>query len=305
MEYITEKINRTGISSKALLKWLGISRSKYYDWLGRDSLFVSHNGQVPKSHWILQWEKEAIISYARHHPMEGYRRLTYMMLDEDVVAVSPSTVYRVLKKAGLLNRWNVVSTNMKNRGFTQPDKFNEHWHIDIKYVNFKGTFLFLISIIDGYTRYIVHHELRTHMQESDVEIVVQRAVEKYPNAKPRLISDNGTQFISKDFASYMRTVGLQHVRTSVMYPQSNGKIERFHRTIHRECLQQKSLINIEDARSQVAEFIEFYNTKRLHSSLYYLTPNDYVKNKVEKRLEERRNKLSSAKMNRLFYRNAV
>lgn len=305
MEYITEKQNRTGISSKALLKWLGISRSKYYDWLGRDSLFISHNGQVPKSHWILQWEKEEIISYAQHHPMEGYRRLTYMMLDEDVVAVSPSTVYRVLKKAGLLNRWNVVSTNMKNKGFTQPKKFNEHWHIDIKYVNFKGTFLFLISIIDGYTRYIVHHELRTHMQESDVEIVVQRAVEKYPDVKPRLISDNGTQFISKDFASYMRTVGLQHVRTSGMYPQSNGKIERFHRTMHRECLQQKSLINLEDARRQVAEFIEFYNTKRLHSSLFYLTPYDYVNNKVEKRLEERRSKLSSAKMNRLFYRNAV
>ena len=305
MEYITEKQNRTGISSKALLRWLGISRSKYYDWLGRDSLFVSHNGQVPKSHWILQWEKEAIINYAKCHTMEGYRRLTYMMLDEDVVAVSPSSVYRVLKKAGLLNRWNVVSTNMKNRGFTQPDKFNEHWHIDIKYVNFKGTFLFLIAIIDGYTRYIVHHELRTHMQESDVEIVVQRAIEKYPDVKPRLISDNGTQFISKDFASYMRTVGLQHVRTSVMYPQSNGKIERFHRTIHCECLQQKSLINLEDARRQVAEFIEFYNNKRLHSSLYYLTPDDYVENRIEKRLEERRNKLSSAKMNRLFYRNAV
>ena len=143
------------------------------------------------------------------------------------------------------------------------------------------------------------------MQESDVEIVLQRAVEKYPAAKPRLISDNGTQFISKDFASYMRTVGLQHVRTSVMYPQSNGKIERFHRTVHQECLQKKSLINLEDARRQVAEFIEFYNTKRLHSSLYYLTPDDYVENRIEKRLDERRNKLSSAKLNRLFYRNAV
>lgn len=305
MEYIAEKQNRTGISSKSLLKWLGISRSKYYDWLSRDSFFISHNGKIPKSHWILEWEKEAIINYAMCHTMEGYRRLTYMMLDEDVVAVSPSSVYRVLKKAGLLNRWNVVSTNMKNNGFIQPEGFNEHWHIDIKYVNFKGTFLFLIAIIDGYTRYIVHHELRTHMQESDVEIVVQRALEKYPNVKPRLISDNGTQFISKDFASYMRTVGLQHVRTSVMYPQSNGKIERFHRTVHTECLQQKSLINLEDARRQLAEYIEFYNTKRLHSSLFYLTPEDYVNGKIEKRLEDRRTKLSKAKLYRLFYRNAV
>jgi transposase InsO family protein len=305
VEYITEKQNRTGISSKTLLRWLGIARSKYYDWLSRDSFFVSHNGQVPKSHWILEWEKYAIVQYALSHQMEGYRRLTYMMLDENVVAVSPSSVYRVLKKAGLLNRWNMVSSSLKGQGFIQPEKFNEHWHIDIKYVNFKGTFLFLIAIIDGYTRYKVHHELRTHMQESDVEIVVQRAIEKYPDVKPRLISDNGSQFISKDFTSYMKNMELKHVRTSVRYPQSNGKIERFHRTVHQECLQQKSLINLEDARRQVAEFIEFYNTKRLHSSLYYLTPDDYVKNKVEKRLDERRNKLAMAKMNRLFYRNAV
>ena len=227
------------------------------------------------------------------------------MLDEDVVAVSESTVYRVLRKAGLLNRWNEVSTKSKNNGFVQPVKLNEHWHIDIKYVNFKGTFLFLISIIDGYSRYIIHHELRTHMQEFDVQLVVQRAIEKYPDAKPRLISDNGSQFISKDFASFLKSVELQHVRTSVMYPQSNGKIERFHRTINQKCLKTQSNINLEDAREQIAKYIEFYNKVRLHSSLFYLTPNDYVNDLVDEKLSVRRKKLADARIKRFLYHEQV
>ncbi len=148
-----------------------------------------------------------------------------MMMDEDIVAVSPSSTYRILKSAGLLNRWNNVKKNLKGKGFDQPIVPHQHWHVDIKYVNFKGAFLFLISVIDGYSRYIVHHELRNSMQEFDVQITIQRALEKYPGYKPRIISDNGSQFISKDFAEYLKFAGLQHIRTSIAYPQSNGKIE--------------------------------------------------------------------------------
>jgi transposase InsO family protein len=228
-----------------------------------------------------------------------------MMLDENVVAVSPSSVYRTLKKAGMLNRWNKVKTSSKGSGYKQPGMVHSEWHIDIKYVNFKGTFLFLISIIDGYSRYIIHYELRTHMQEHDVQLTMQRALEKYPSVKPRLITDNGSQFISKDFAEYMRQVGLQHIRTSVAYPQSNGKIERYHRTIHEECLQKKSLINLDDAKQQIFKYIEYYNKKRLHSSLNYLTPEDYLLGRVDERLSIRENKLESAAKNRIQVRMAV
>lgn len=221
-----------------------------------------------------------------------------MMLDEDVVALSPATVYRVLKNAGLLNRWNNTPSQQKKLGFDQPELPHQHWHTDIKYVNYHGTFLFLISVIDGYSRYIVNHELRLNMQEYDIEITLQRAIEKYPGVKPRLISDNGSQFISKDFAEYLKFAGLQHVRTSIAYPQSNGKIERFHRTIHDECLMKKSLIDLDDAKKQIAGYIEFYNTKRLHSSLFYLTPEDFLLGRIDKKLEARNKKLFDAKINR-------
>jgi len=253
----------------------------------------------------LDWEKEAIIEYARNHIGEGYRRLTYMMLDENIVAVSPSSVYRTLKKAGMLNRWNKVKTSGKGKGYKQPCTVHSEWHIDIKYVNFKGTFLFLISIIDGYSRYITHHELRTHMQEYDVQLTVQKALEKYPGIKPKLITDNGSQFISKDFIEYMRQVGLRQIRTSVAYPQSNGKIERFHRTIHVECLQNKSLISLDDAKNQIVKYIEYYNKKRLHSSLNYLTPEDYLMGRVDERLSVREKKLDDAAKNRIQVRMVV
>ena len=282
---------------------IGLSSSKYYSWIIRFEQPNNHNRNIPKKHWILDWEREAIINYAGTHIGEGYRRLTYMMMDDDIVAVSPSTTYRVLKSAGLLNRWNKVKKSSKGKGFEQPVSVHQHWHIDIKYVNFRGTFLFLISIIDGYSRYIVHHELRMNMQEYDVEITVQRALEKYPCAKPRLITDNGSQFISKDFAEYLKQAGLQHIRTSIAYPQSNGKIERYHRTIHEECLMRKSLIDLDDARKQIANFIEYYNTKRLHSSLFYLTPDDFLNGRITEKLDQRNTKLQLAKKARYEVKN--
>jgi putative transposase len=287
--------SKTNTSVGSMLKLIGISSSKYYSWIGRKDQLNNHNGIIPKKHWILDWEREAILNYSKEHIGEGYRRLTYMMIDDNIAAVSPSTTYRVLKSAGLLNRWNKIKKSSKGNGFIQPTEPHQHWHTDIKYVNFHGTFLFLISVIDGYSRYIVHHELRMSMQEFDVEITVQRALEKYPGVKPRLITDNGPQYISKDFVEYLKFVGLQHIRTSIAYPQSNGKIERYHRTIHEECIVSKSMINLEDARQQVAKFIDHYNNKRLHSALFYLTPDDFLNNRITVKLEQRNTKLLLAK----------
>lgn len=298
LDYISNITYKSDIKINQMINWIGIPKSKYYYWKNNDTVPDKSKATIPKRHWILNWEREAIIEYALNHIGEGYRRLTYMMMDENVVAVSPSTVYRVLKRVGLLNKWNEVKPSMKGKGFIQPINFNEHWHIDIKYINHKGIFLFLITIIDGCTRYVVHHDLRLSMTERDVEIVLQCAKDKYPIAKPRIISDNGSQFISKDFTVYLKLLGLKHVRTSIMYPQSNGKIERFHRTITTECLRKKSMLDLKDARYQIAKYVEFYNTKRLHSALNYLTPVDYVEGRKDDRLKEREVKLKRAKEQR-------
>jgi len=119
----------------------------------------------------------------------------------------------------------------KGTGFVQPLAPHEHWHIDVAYLNLAGTFYYLCTLLDGYSRFIVHWELREAMTERDIEVIVQRALEKSPDARPRIISDNGAQFVSRDFRAFIRICGMTHVRTSPYYPQSNGKVERWHKTL--------------------------------------------------------------------------
>lgn len=267
-----------------------------------------HNSNLAKINWTTPEEIAAVISYARDHYSnndfflrDGYRRLTYRMLDEDVAAISPSTVYRILKKEGLLNMWRTGKTSSKGDGFKQPTAPHQHWHTDIKYMNLRGSFVFLISVMDGYSRYIVHHEVRNHMTSHDVEITLQRAKEKHPDKKPKLISDNGSQFIAKDFKEFIKNIELTHAKTSVAYPQSNGKLERFHRSISMECLNIKSFLSIEDVRTTVAKYVDHYNKVRLHSSLNYLTPEDYLLNRQDEKIKIRERKLMQASLKRKNY----
>ena len=111
--------DRADVLLGRLLTWFGIPSSKYYDWRRRYGKESRHNAALPRDHWLRDWEKAAILDYHREHPEEGYRRLAYMMLDADVVAVSPSSVYRVLSNAGRLGRRKPY-TSTKGRGFTQP-----------------------------------------------------------------------------------------------------------------------------------------------------------------------------------------
>jgi putative transposase len=228
---------------------------------------------VPREHWLTDDEIARICNFARQNPLEGYRRMTFMMLDADVVACSPSSVYRVLKKAGLLAGQTPVVTK-KGTGFVQPLKPHQEWHVDVSYLNIAGTFYFLCSILDGYSRFITHWEIREKMEEVDIETILQRAREKFPGVTPRIISDNGPQFIAKDFKEFIRIAGMTHVRTSPYYPQSNGKLERFHKTIKGECIRVKVPLSLDDARHIVTEYVQHYNHVRLHSAIGYVTPND-------------------------------
>jgi len=293
---------RTQISAAKLLLWAGISRSKFYDWARRYGKVTEHNTLVPRDFWLEAWEKEAIITFYQNHPLEGYRRVTYMMMDQDIVAVSPSTVYRILQGADLLRKWN-KKTSQKGNGFQGPDRAHEHWHVDISYLNVCGTFYYLCSLLDGYSRFIVHWEIRESMKEKDVEIIVQRARELFPKTRPRIISDNGPQFISRDFKDYIRLCGMTHVKTSPYYPQSNGKVERFFQSLKQECLRPKTPLSLDDARRIVAQFVDTYNNQRLHSAIGYITPRDKLEGRAEEILHERERKLQEARHKRKERRN--
>jgi len=219
VDFVNRWSGKTGLAVWSFLLWLGLATSKWHNWKRRYGKANEHNAWVPRDHWLEPQEKKAILDFHQEHPLEGYRRLTFMMLDANVAAVSPASVYRVLKGAGVLDRHN-GKPSLKGTGFVQPLLPHEHWHVDVSYLNIAGTFYYLCSILDGCSRYIVHWEIRETMLEAEVETIIQRAREKFPGVTPRIISDNGPQFIAKDFKEFIRICGMTHVKTSPYYPQS-------------------------------------------------------------------------------------
>jgi transposase InsO family protein len=297
MDFVRRWSDRTEIPAKRFIAWLGIATGKFYQWHSRCGKVNEHNSWIPRDHWLEGWEKEAIIDFYAKHPLEGYRRLAFMMLDADIVHVSASSVYRVLAARRLLKRWGRAVSD-KGTGFKQPLKAHEHWHVDISYLNIRGTFYYLCSVLDGASRFIVHWEIRTEMKEADVEIILQRARELYPEARPRIISDNGPQFIARDFKEFIRISGMTHVKTSPYYPQSNGKIERWHKSLKVECIRPMTPLSLEDARRVVGEYVDHYNKVRLHSSIGYITPADKLAGKEREIFESRDRKLEAARETR-------
>jgi len=301
VDFVRRWSEKTEIGVGRFLSWLGIGASKFYNWQQRYGHVNEHNSWIPRDFWLEGWEKEAILQFHREHPLEGYRRLAFMMLDADVVAVSPASVWRVLKAAGLSSRWKRKSSR-KGTGFEQPLQPHQHWHIDVSYVNVAGTFYYLCSVLDGCSRYLVHWDLRESMREVDIEIILEQAKEKYPDARPRIISDNGPQFMARDFKEFIRISGMTHVRTSPYYPQSNGKLERWHQSLKSECIRPLTPLTLEEARRLVQNYVDHYNRVRLHSAIGYVTPQDMLAGRQAEIHAARDCKLEQARQQRQLRR---
>jgi transposase InsO family protein len=301
VDFVRRWSEASKIGAGRFVGWLGVTASKFYDWRERYGQVNEHNGWVPRDFWLEEWEKQAILDFHWKNPLEGYRRLAFMMLDADVVAVSPSSVWRVLSQAGVLRRWN-GKRSKKGTGFEQPPESHQHWHIDVSYINIGGTFYYLCSVLDGYSRFLVHWDLREQMKEADIEIILEGAKEKYPQARPRIISDNGPQFIARDFKEFIRISGMTHVRTAPFYPQSNGKVERWHKSLKAECIRPGTPLTPEDARRLIQRYVDHYNTVRLHSGIGFVTPADMLAGRQEEIHAARDRKLEQARQQRRMRR---
>jgi len=274
-----------------------MSESKFYNWTSRYGRPNNHNGKIPRDFWIDPNEAKVILDFHAQNPLEGYRRLAFMMVDRNIACVSPSSVYRVLKGAGLLDD-RKIKPSKKGTGFEQPLRPHEHWHTDVSYINISGTFYYLASVLDGYSRKIISWEIRETMKEQHLEIIILRAKERYPEAKPRIVSDRGPQFVSRDFKHFIRDSGMTHVMTSPYYPQSNGKIERWHRSIKETCIRPKCPSSIEEAREVVKKWITHYNQERLHSAIGYVTPEDMISGRAQEVQRLRDQRFEKARLER-------
>ena len=291
-----------------ILGALGVTRSRYHAWQRRarcDALQDRSTARVADLDAVTTEEKQAVREYALAHPKDGYRRLAWQMVDEDVAFLSASSVYRVLSEADLLYRWK--RSTHSGAVPEKPTRPNERWHTDIMYLRVQDIWYFLVTVLDSYSRYVVHWNLLNSMAAWDVSLVVQEALEltrrDYPGASeatPDMVTDNGAQFTSRDFKQLVREFGLQHIRIRTYHPESNGVLERFHRTTREEIADgaRGELTNLTQAREIIARWVTHYNESRLHAGLGYIEPAEYYKGDPEARRTERRTKLARAREER-------
>ncbi len=287
---------RTGWTLRRVLKRLGLPKARYHDWKKRAARNRLADLRVVGLCYreILLEEKEAVIAYALSHPKDGYRRLCWQRVDEDVAYVSPSSVYRILDDVDLLYRWK--RSTRSGEPPPRPEEPNERWHVDLMYLRVQDTWYFLVTVLDAYSRYVVHWELLTSMRAADVRLVVQEALER-TGASPQIVSDNGSQFTAKDLKQLIRLFELEHIRIRTYHPESNGRIGRFHRST-RDALDEQDLRNLGRARQIIGRWVEFYNMRRLHAGLKYLAPAEYWAGDPQARFEERNEKLRGARKRR-------
>jgi len=291
---------RTGLPVYRLLAFLDVAPAKFSGWKKVYGCERTSR-ETPCAHWLRPEEKEAIIDFKRKHMTVGYRRLAWMMVDEDVACVSPASVLRTLTEANLNNCWTRPAGKAKPRGFVQPESVHEQWHTDIAYVNMQGTFVFLISVLDGYSRAVLAWNLCSQMETLDVDLVIRRAHEKWvagTELRPRIISDNGPQYLSRELRQTLKDFNMEHTRTSVAHPQSNGKLERFHGTIKHEKIRSTPSLSLDQMKSEIGRWIDAYNYERLHSSIGYVAPMDVIEGRRERIVRRREEKLKLARKQR-------
>jgi putative transposase len=305
-EEVEQARQRSGWPAKKTLAVLGIPRRTYYRWLREEAWARALPVEPVKPvqpYEALPEEKAAVLEYARKHAELRHRELAWRMVDEDVVYLSSSTVYRILKTANLVCPWRrrAKRNRAEEEKATRP---NERWATDVMQIMVgEGTY-FVVSFMDEYSRYLVHFEIAARMDGITVGTAAQAAIDTLPKGedgkpveKPEIRSDNGSGYISKEFKVVLKENGLGHHRIKPHCPEENGLIERMHRTL-REELDGEALTNLLAAEKIFARVVRRYNEERLHSALGFLTPVDYYRGNPAERYAARRTKLAEARHQR-------
>jgi transposase InsO family protein len=287
---------KTGLSLDWILRQLGVGRTTYYRWRGWRK--AEKKGFV---HPLkpLKREEEAVLAYAQGHPGVGYKKLTWQMVDEDVVALTASQVYRILSKANLLDRWGRTVGGACSEYKEKPTRPNEHWHTDLMYIKVLGMWCFLVMVLDGFSRYVVGWKVLLDMTAQSVSLFMQEVIDRVGCESVKLIHDNGSQLISRDFREVLLSANIQQIRIRRNHPQSNGKAERFIGLVRQECLRPHSPVTIKEVEKVIGEYMDEYNHRRLHSAIEYMRPVDYYKGAPSLFRTQREEKLRLARESRL------
>jgi putative transposase len=297
---IIRTVEGSHLPTKQTLDMLGIPRSTFYRWYdlyledGLDGL--SDKSPSPKSVWnrIPDDHRDDLIEFALEHEALTSRELAVKYTDEKRYYVSESSVYRILKEADLITAPDYVVIKAAEEFKDKTTAINQMWQTDFTYFKIIGWgWYYLSTILDDYSRYIIAWKLCSTMRASDVTETIELALtasgceQAIVQHKPRLLSDNGSCYISGELAEWMQKQEMEHIRGAPFHPQTQGKIERWHQTMKNRILLENYYLpgNLEQ---QIGAFVDHYNNHRYHESLNNVTPADVYFGRDKDILRERK-----------------
>jgi putative transposase len=280
--------NQSRAKRQALLT-MGIPRSTYYRWR------LGQSNTLRERPWnrIIPNEDRRILVVAREYPDLSSRQLSAWITDHEGFAVSESTVYRILRREGLVKRQETQPT-AANEYHTKTMRPHQMWATDASYFKVVGWgYYYLVTVMDDYSRFILGWKLQKDMSANSLIEVVQVAVDATGMTgvpvenRTKLLSDNGSGYVSKAFRDYLRLVGIGHILAAPFHPQTNGKVERYQQSLKREVNQLPYEIPSQLERA-IADFVDYYNYRRYHKALGNVTPADVLYGRREEILLRRK-----------------
>ena len=296
---IIRTVEGSHLPTKKTLDMLCVPRTTFYRWYDRylegglDAL--SDHSPRPGSVWnrIPQARRDDLIEFALEHESLSTRELAVKYTDETRYFISESSAYRILKSADLITAPDYVVIKAADEFTDKTTAINEMWQTDFTYFKIIGWgWYYLSTILDDYSRYIIAWKLCTNMRAQDVTDTIEQALTAsgcdlaVVRHKPRLLSDNGSCYISGDLAEWLEGQNMKHVRGAPFHPQTQGKIERWHQTMKNRVLLENYYLP-GDLERQIGAFVDYYNNKRYHESLNNVTPADVYFGRDKAILRER------------------
>lgn len=295
-EEVLSQVEKLDRGKGKLLAKLQVPRSTYYRWRSQQRQGkLGSSSQNPKIPWnrLSSQEEAVVLANARKHPDLSSRQLAAWITDHQDFSVSEATVYRILRRAGLVKspELKLLAGKEYHRKTTGPHQL---WATDASYFRVVGWgYYYLVTVMDDYSRFVLAWKLQTDMTADSLIEVVQLAVDatgmtEVPvEDRTRLLSDNGSGYVSRAFRDYLHLVGIHHILASPFHPQTNGKLERYHQSIKQEVNQLPYKMPADLAQA-IAEFVDYYNYRRYHKALGNITPDDVLQGRRDSILAKRK-----------------
>jgi putative transposase len=312
---IIRTVEGSSLGAQRTLRELGINRSTFYQWYRRYQeggyTALAPHQRDRRRFWnaLPPWVKKRVVETALDQPEKSPRELAWRITDTQGYFISESSVYRILKANDLISSPAFTVLSAKDK-FDQPtQRINELWQTDFTYLKVvHWGWYYLSTVMDDYSRYILSWRLCSSMSAAEVKQTIDLAIKAsgvdhaYIRYRPRLLSDNGPCYISGEFQQYLTEHGIRHTRSRPYHPMTQGKIERYHRSM-KNIILLDNYYSPDDLKAEIGAFVEYYNHQRYHESLNNITPADVYAGRDQRILEQRKRiKKLTMKQRRKTYR---